>query len=107
MCCVKAGLYHCGEGLEEEASWVDNPCSCTPNQWLLRWGCLAALSLPLPCLLCYPLLSGLTGLAESCYQRATGQGCRCSQPPPAPLPTAAAVITASSPGADSQKRLLG
>ncbi len=36
MCCVKAGLYHCGEGLggdEEEAGWVDHPCTCAPNQW--------------------------------------------------------------------------
>lgn len=112
MCCVKAGLYHCGEGLgldtREETGWVDNPCTCSPNQWLLRWGCLAAMAVPLPCLCCYPLLGGLTRLFERCYQAATNQGCRCPHDHPrtassSPLAAAAA----SSPGADSQKRLLG
>ena len=68
---------------------------------LLRWGCLAAMAVPLPCLCCYPVLGGLTRLLERCYQSATNQGCRC--PPERPPLTS----PASSPGADSQKRLLG
>ena len=38
MCCVKAGLYHCGEGLTRDTdtrdeTWVDKPCSCAPTKW--------------------------------------------------------------------------
>ncbi len=41
MCCVKAGLYHCGEFVARgdqaadthEQEWVDNPCSCSSNNW--------------------------------------------------------------------------
>ena len=62
----------------------------------LRWSCLAVLSIPLPCLLCYAPLKGLTSLAESCYQSATSQGCRCSEEGGQGL---------ASP-TDSQKRLL-
>ena len=50
-----------------------NSCIC---RWL-RWGCLALLSLPLPCLLCYPLLKGINLGMETCYQAATARGCRC------------------------------
>jgi len=81
MCCVKAAFYHCGERLDQEIdkedSWVDSPCSCSHTKWWLRWGCLGLMSLPLPCLLCYPLLWGLAKGAESCYQTATSRGCRC------------------------------
>jgi len=105
MCCVKAAFYHCGERLDQdcdkEDSWVDSPCSCSQNKWWLRWGCLALMSLPLPCLLCYPLLRGLTKGAEQCYQTATSQGCRCPENTDSPIPS-----SLSSP-TDSQKRLLG
>lgn len=105
MCCVKAAFYHCGERLDQdtdkEDSWVDSPCSCSQNKWWLRWGCLALMSLPLPCLLCYPLLRGLTKGAEQCYQSATSQGCRCPENTDSPTPS-----SLSSP-TDSQKRLLG
>jgi len=81
LCCVKAAFYHCGEKLDQEVdkedSWVDKPCSCNPNKWFLRWGCLALLSLPLPCLLCYPFLRGVAKCCESVYQATTRQGCRC------------------------------
>jgi len=120
MCCVKAGLYHCGEMLTRdpdprEETWVDKPCSCTNNKWMLRWGCLAVLSVGLPCLFCYPVLKGVTRVAEKCYQSATRQGCQCrddgvnnggsggssnnnsSSSPP---------LLLSSPSTDSQKRLL-
>jgi len=105
MCCVKAAFYHCGERLDQDSdkedSWVDSPCSCSQNKWWLRWGCLALMSLPLPCLLCYPLLRGLTKGAEQCYQSATSQGCRCPENTDSPTPS-----SLSSP-TDSQKRLLG
>jgi len=104
MCCVKAGLYHCGEALTgdpdtRDQTWVDKPCSCTSSKRLLRWGCLAVLSIPLPCLLCYPLLKGATKVAEKCYQSATTTGCRCTESAAPPHP-------ASASPTDSQKRLL-
>jgi len=106
MCCVKAAFYHCGERLDQdtdkEDSWVDSPCSCSHNKWWLRWGCLALMSVPLPCLMCYPLLRGLTRGAESCYQSATSQGCRC----PENTTDSQTPSSLSSP-TDSQKRLLG
>jgi len=99
MCCVKAAFYHCGEKLDQdtdkEDSWVDSPCSCSSNKWWQRWTCLTVLCLPLPCLLCYPLLRGVTRAAEYCYQLATSQGCRCPQQ-----------SSLTSPK-DSHKRLLG
>jgi len=99
MCCVKAAFYHCGEKLDQDSdkedNWVDSPCSCSSNKWWLRWACLSVLCLPLPCLLCYPLLRGVSKGAEYCYQLATSQGCRCPQQ-----------SSLSSPK-DSQKRLLG
>lgn len=106
MCCVKAGLYHCGEGDPDtrDHTWLHTPCSCTSSKRLLRWSCLAVLSIPLPCLLCYPVLAGATKLAEKVYQAATTTGCRCSESTAAASPHAAAVA-ASSP-TDSQKRLL-
>lgn len=97
MCCVKGIFYHCGQGEDEgEAACVDKPCSCSPNKRCLRWGCLSVLAVPLPCLLCYLPMLGLSRGVENLYQRCTSQGCRC----PAPSPTPA------SPS-DSQKRLLG
>lgn len=96
MCCVKGIFYHCGQGEDEEAACVDKPCSCSPNKRCLRWGCMSVLALPLPCLLCYLPMRGLSRGVENLYQRCTSQGCRC----PAPSPTPA------SPS-DSQKRLLG
>lgn len=106
MCCVKAAFYHCGERLDQEIdkedSWVDSPCSCSHTKWWLRWGCLGLMSIPLPCLLCYPLLWGLARGAETCYQSATSQGCRC----PDTLTSSPSTVS-TSPSTDSQKRLLG
>jgi len=105
MCCVKAVAYHCGERLEQDCddrtdSWLDSPCSCSHNKWWLRWGCLALMSLPLPCLLCYPLLKGLASGVERVYAAAASQGCRCpDSAPPQPGHTATP--------SDSEKRLLG
>jgi len=112
MCCVKAAFYHCGEKMAEdtdkEDSWVDSPCSCSHNKWWLRWPLVAFLSLPLPCLLCYPVLKGLTAGAEYCYQAAMVQGCRCPDHSAAtsPVTTSPTQSSLSSP-TDSHKRLLG
>jgi len=105
MCCVKAGMYHCAEGLVKDPdtrdeTWIDKPCSCSGNKWWLRWSCLAMLSVPLPCLFCYPLLKGGIKLAERCYQAATTQGCQCAEE------GGGGTGNAASPGVDSQKRLL-
>jgi len=107
MCCVKGGLYHCGEGLTRDPdtrdeTWIDKPCSCAPNKWWLRWSCLLCLSVPLPCLLCYPVLKGAAAATEKCYQAATAQGCRC---PPSSRAPSSPLSTTTSP-TDSQKRLL-
>ena len=59
-------------------SCADAPCSCAPvNNRLARWGCLASLSLVLPCLLCYWPLQGGVKVVEMCYQRCTQHGCQC------------------------------
>jgi len=124
MCCVKGGLYHCGEMIAprgqhadtHEQEWVHHPCSCSSNNWFVRWGCLAAFSLVLPCLLCYPLLKGSSLLAERAYQAATRHGCSCNQddchrPPPTggspPHSSPPHSSPASSPSSASEdKRLL-
>lgn len=115
MCCVKAAFYHCGERMDQDAdkedSWVDSPCSCSQNKWWLRWGCLALMSLPLPCLVCYPFLRLVTRGTEQCYQSATTQGCRCPQNSDTSSEQHSSIMnspsTLSSPSIDSQKRLLG
>ncbi len=61
-------------------SCADDPCSCVPSHHrLARWGCLASLSLILPCLLCYWPLQGGVKVVELCYQRCTRHGCRCDE----------------------------
>ncbi|XP_069683031.1 protein sprouty [Periplaneta americana] len=79
LCCVKGLFYHCSKDYEDGAtgSCADDPCSCGPHRLLARWGCLAALSLALPCLWCYWPLRGCVGLCEKCYARYSSQGCRC------------------------------
>ncbi|KDR14625.1 Protein sprouty [Zootermopsis nevadensis] len=67
LCCVKGFFYHCSKDYELDhddgsASCADDPCSCGPRRCLARWGCLAAVSLVLPCLWCYwPLKGRITG----------------------------------------------
>ncbi|PSN49005.1 hypothetical protein C0J52_06334 [Blattella germanica] len=82
LCCVKAFFYHCSKDYELDrdggpASCADDPCSCGPHRFYARWGCLAALSLVLPCLWCYWPLKGCVELCEKCYARYSSQGCRC------------------------------
>lgn len=82
LCCVKGFFYHCSKDYELDhddgsASCADDPCSCGPHRLLARWGCLAAVSLVLPCLWCYWPLKGCVGLCEKCYAGYSSQGCRC------------------------------
>ncbi|KAG5327567.1 SPY protein, partial [Pseudoatta argentina] len=89
LCCVKGLFYHCvdsgsGGGVdssmngEAATSCADEPCSCTGNRVASRWACLGALSLVMPCLLCYWPLRGCVTLCEACYARHAAQGCRCN-----------------------------
>ena len=94
LCCVKGLFYHCSSDddvCEDDdssdcgqhargGSCADAPCSCAPSHHrLARWGCLASLSLVLPCLLCYWPLRGGVKMVDLCYQRCTRTGCRCDQ----------------------------
>ncbi|XP_014664609.1 PREDICTED: protein sprouty-like [Priapulus caudatus] len=83
MKCVKAGFYLCaGDESDSGSESVDEPCSCAPEQrGCARWTCLAALSLALPCLLCYWPLRACTRLAEHCYNCYHGSGCHCQHRP--------------------------
>ncbi|KOC68899.1 Protein sprouty [Habropoda laboriosa] len=85
LCCVKGLFYHCvdgsnGGGIDGEAagSCADEPCSCTGNRRASRWACLGALTLVMPCLLCYWPFKGCVALCETCYARHAAQGCRCN-----------------------------
>lgn len=55
MCCVKGIFYHCTKDHYDEGQLVNEPCSCAGplSSCAPRWGCLAFLSLFLPCLWCY------------------------------------------------------
>lgn len=72
-------VTHSGGGAHQSsASCADAPCSCVSSHHrMARWGCLASLTLVLPCLLCYWPLQGGVKVVEMCYQRCTRHGCRC------------------------------
>lgn len=88
LCCVKGLFYHCVDGGsggvatgvdgEVGASCSDEPCSCAGHRRISRWACLGALTLIMPCLLCYWPLKGCVTLCEACYARHAAQGCRCN-----------------------------
>lgn len=85
LCCVKGLFYHCVDGSgpggidgEAAGSCADEPCSCTGNKKASRWACLGALTLLMPCLLCYWPFKGCVALCELCYARHAAQGCRCN-----------------------------
>ncbi|XP_017888687.1 protein sprouty-like [Ceratina calcarata] len=85
LCCVKGLFYHCvdgssSNGMDGEAggSCADDPCSCTGSRTASRWACLGALTLVMPCLLCYWPFKGCVALCEACYARHAAQGCRCN-----------------------------
>ena len=83
LCIIKGVLYHCGHDSHDEGgnSASDRPCSCSGPDRCLRWTCLTAAAVPLPCLLCYWPLSGVKYLVEKIYQKCTSHGCTCSVPP--------------------------
>ena len=70
MCGVKAVIYHCTKDSDEEGMVEARPCSCGPprKSCMARWGCLAACSVFLPCLLCYLPLKGCSEVCV-CYKR--------------------------------------
>ncbi|XP_015110509.1 protein sprouty [Diachasma alloeum] len=107
LCCVKGLFYHCGDtgsGGDSEAggSCADEPCSCSGSRKGARWACLAALTMVLPCLLCYWPLKGCVTICEACYARHAAQGCRCD--PNARHNDNEIVVTRDS--RDPEKRLL-
>ena len=137
LCCVKGLFYHCGSGDEDDdedvprsgrryhqhhpppssstTSCADAPCSCVPSHHrMARWGCLASLTLVLPCLLCYWPLQGGVKVVEMCYQKCTRHGCRCDQqqqqqqrrPPSQQQPTSSKTAVVVQPLPSSGKRLL-
>lgn len=79
LCCVKGLFYHCvGDEDDDEQRRRCGTKDGGGMQTARRWGCLASLSLVLPCLLCYWPLRGGVKVAELCYQKCcTRHGCRC------------------------------
>ncbi|XP_008493675.1 protein sprouty homolog 4 [Calypte anna] len=76
MCLVKGIFYHCANE-DDEGTCADHPCSCSQSNRCSRWAFMSALSLVLPCLLCYLPATGCVKLCQSCYDRARRPGCRC------------------------------
>lgn len=80
MCLVKGIFYHCTEDEDDEGSCADRPCSCSQSNCCARWSFMAALSLVLPCLVCYLPAMGVAKLSQRCYDNARRPGCRCKTP---------------------------
>ncbi|NWY67364.1 SPY4 protein, partial [Erithacus rubecula] len=76
MCLVKGVFYHCTNE-DDEGTCADQPCSCSQSNCCARWSFMGALSLLLPCLLCYLPATGCVKLAQRCYDRVSRPGCRC------------------------------
>ncbi|NXO01849.1 SPY4 protein, partial [Rhinopomastus cyanomelas] len=76
MCLVKGVFYHCADE-DDEGTCADHPCSCSQANRCARWSFMGALSLVLPCLLCYLPATGCVKLCQRCYDRASRPGCRC------------------------------
>uniref|UniRef100_A0A087XL69 Sprouty homolog 4 (Drosophila) n=1 Tax=Poecilia formosa TaxID=48698 RepID=A0A087XL69_POEFO len=77
MCLVKGIFYHCTEDEDDEGSCADKPCSCSQANCCARWSFMAALSVVLPCLICYLPATGLAKLGQKCYDNVSRPGCRC------------------------------
>ncbi|XP_036381663.1 protein sprouty homolog 4 [Megalops cyprinoides] len=77
MCLVRGIFYHCTNDEDEEGSCADRPCSCSHSNCCARWSFMAALSLVLPCLVCYLPATGCAKLSQKCYDSASRPGCRC------------------------------
>lgn len=108
LCCAKGLFYHCGDstgdGNNEGGTCADEPCSCTGNKKAARWACLGALTLVLPCLLCYWPLKGCVTVCETCYARHAAQGCRCD--PSTVARQQHTGVSVLSDSRDPEKRLL-
>ena len=109
LCCVKGLFYHCadsGSGTDAEAggNCADEPCSCVGPRRIARWACLGALTLVLPCLVCYWPLRGCATGCEKCYATHAAQGCRCD-PNSRHHPVGAPSVV-SRDSRDPEKRLL-
>ncbi|KAJ6667968.1 hypothetical protein lerEdw1_016289 [Lerista edwardsae] len=76
MCLVKGVFYHCTNE-DDEGSCADHPCSCSHSNCCARWSFMSALSLVLPCLLCYLPATGCVKLSQRCYDQVSRPGCRC------------------------------
>uniref|UniRef100_H3AWU8 Sprouty RTK signaling antagonist 4 n=2 Tax=Latimeria chalumnae TaxID=7897 RepID=H3AWU8_LATCH len=76
MCLVKGIFYHCTNE-DNEGSCADHPCSCSHSNCCSRWSFMGALSLVLPCLLCYLPATGCVKLSQKCYDKVSRPGCRC------------------------------
>lgn len=76
MCLVQGIFYHCTNE-DDEGSCADHPCSCSRSNCCARWSFMGALSLVLPCLLCYLPATGCVKLAQHGYDRLRRPGCRC------------------------------
>ncbi|XP_048189611.1 protein sprouty homolog 1 [Perognathus longimembris pacificus] len=76
MCLVKGIFYHCSSDDEGDA-YADHPCSCSQAHCRARFLCIGAMSLLLPCLLCYPPAVGCLRLLRGCYDWLHRPGCRC------------------------------
>uniref|UniRef100_A0AC11D5D0 Sprouty RTK signaling antagonist 4 n=1 Tax=Ovis aries TaxID=9940 RepID=A0AC11D5D0_SHEEP len=76
MCLVQGIFYHCTNE-DDEGSCADHPCSCSRSNCCARWSFMGALSLVLPCLLCYLPATGCVKLAQRGYDRLCRPGCRC------------------------------
>jgi len=75
VCCVKGLFYHCST--DDEDTCADKPFSCGQAHRCARWSALGALTLLLPCLLCYLPAKGCLSLCQGCYDRTARPGCRC------------------------------
>ncbi|XP_069508570.1 protein sprouty homolog 4 [Ambystoma mexicanum] len=76
MCLVKGVFYHCANE-DDEGSCADHPCACSQSNCCARWSFMGALSLVLPCLLCYLPATGCIKMSQKCYDKASRPGCRC------------------------------
>lgn len=106
LCCVKGLYYHCAKDHEIDCDsdtirCAEDPCSCTPYKRASRWGCLSALSLLLPCLLCYWPMRGCVSLCAKCYAKHSRHGCRCNNSSSSANNSRLNIINlASTPGQD-------
>ena len=71
MCCVKGIFYHCTKDSFDEGQLAEEPCSCAGpvSSCAPRWGCLAILSLFMPCLWCYLPAVGCKKAATSAKRK--------------------------------------